>query len=183
MARTPVQRGKTGSRSLNKLLGAPVLNAAPLEEVEAVAASVVLTLATNPTADDTMTIGAVVYTFVASGATGNQINIGGDLDATKVNVRAKLLLSVVVQPAASWATNNLTITAIAVGTGGNSLASTETFTAGGNVFSAVTLTGGVTAVSSTIAAALKPQQFGFHGGYIYYTPDGVNLYRVQLTAV
>ena len=36
----------------------------------------------NPTAGDTITINGVVWTFVASGATGTQTNIGSSLDAT-----------------------------------------------------------------------------------------------------
>ncbi len=36
----------------------------------------------NPTAGDTITINGVVWTFVASGATGNQTNIGASLDDT-----------------------------------------------------------------------------------------------------
>lgn len=40
----------------------------------------------NPSAGDTITINGVVWTFVASGATGNQTNIGADLDRTMSNL-------------------------------------------------------------------------------------------------
>ncbi len=41
-----------------------------------------IAFAANPTAGDTLTINGVVWTFVASGATGNQTNIGSSLDVT-----------------------------------------------------------------------------------------------------
>lgn len=40
----------------------------------------------NPTAGDTLTINGVVWTFVASGATGNQTNIGADIKDTLDNL-------------------------------------------------------------------------------------------------
>ncbi len=44
----------------------------------------------NPTAGDTISINGVTWTFVASGATGNQTNIGANLDATLTNLVADL---------------------------------------------------------------------------------------------
>ncbi|PNX49882.1 MAG: hypothetical protein BV457_00145 [Thermoplasmata archaeon M9B1D] len=44
----------------------------------------------NPSADEILTINGVAFTFVASGATGNQINIGGDLPGTLDNIIAVL---------------------------------------------------------------------------------------------
>ncbi len=45
-----------------------------------------IAFAANPTAGDTITINGVTWTFVASGATGNQTNIGADLDKTLRNL-------------------------------------------------------------------------------------------------
>lgn len=43
----------------------------------------VLTLATNPTANDTVTVKGVTFTFVASPATAGQVDIGANVDATR----------------------------------------------------------------------------------------------------
>lgn len=107
-----------------------------------------LTLAVNPTAGDTMTIGSVTYTFVAAdtGAVTNAIVIGGDLAATKAAVEAKLVTGAqhpqVVFTA--FSTNDMVITAREAGLAGDAIATTETFTSGSNVFDATTL-GGTTA--------------------------------------
>jgi hypothetical protein len=45
--------------------------------------SQILTMATNPTADDTVTVKGVVFTFKASPATAGQVDIGGSADATR----------------------------------------------------------------------------------------------------
>jgi flagellar hook protein FlgE len=45
-----------------------------------------IVFAANPTAGDTITINGVTWTFVASGATGNQTNIGSNLDITVRNL-------------------------------------------------------------------------------------------------
>lgn len=47
-------------------------------------------VATNPTATETIAIGAKTYTFVASGATGDQINIGLSASATATNIINKI---------------------------------------------------------------------------------------------
>jgi flagellar hook protein FlgE len=49
-----------------------------------------IAFANNPTAGDTITINGVIWTFVASGATGNQTNIGANLDTTLDNLVANL---------------------------------------------------------------------------------------------
>lgn len=41
-----------------------------------------MTFGSNPAANDTVTINGTVITFVSSGATGNQVNIGADASAT-----------------------------------------------------------------------------------------------------
>jgi hypothetical protein len=52
-------------------------------------ASILITHA-NVTAADTVTIGGIVFTAVASGATGNQFNIGADATADAVNLAAAI---------------------------------------------------------------------------------------------
>lgn len=107
-----------------------------------VAAQATLTLDTNPTAGDTMTIDSVTYTFYANGATNtaaNGIELGATLAATKTNIEAVLVdgLHPTVN-AIAFATNDMVLTARTPGTAGNSLVSTETFTAGTNVFDGAT---------------------------------------------
>lgn len=48
----------------------------------------VLTLATNPTADDTVTIAGVTWTFKAAPAAAGEVDIGGDADASRVLLTA-----------------------------------------------------------------------------------------------
>ena len=51
--------------------------------------SAVLALATNPTANDTVTIGGVTFTFVSSiGSTAGNVLIGGSADASRANLAA-----------------------------------------------------------------------------------------------
>lgn len=74
----------------------------------------------NPTAAHVVTIGAETYTFVASGATGTQVNIGADFTATaqafKTVVNANSTLVV-----ASGAAATITLTAVAAGAQGNAI--------------------------------------------------------------
>lgn len=113
-----------------------------------------LTLDTNPTADNTMTIGTVVYTFKAAAAVEGDIAIGVDLAATKVNVVAAIKgtdginTEHPVVTCGNFAANVLTITAKDVGSSGNVVTS-ETFTAITNVFGAATLEGGLNGTVGT----------------------------------
>lgn len=50
----------------------------------------VLGLATNPTADDTITINGVTWTFKATPAAAGEIDIGADADATRVLIAAAI---------------------------------------------------------------------------------------------
>nr|MBN1228884.1 hypothetical protein [Anaerolineae bacterium] len=106
-----------------------------------------LTLDTQPTAGDTMTLGTKVYTFVPDGtANGDgEIDRGADLAAAKVNIVAAINGTDEINTphplvsAADFSSDDCVITALAGGTAGNSIPSTETFTAGTNVFDAETL--------------------------------------------
>lgn len=118
-----------------------------------------LTMDTNPTATDTVTIGTTVYTWVASGATAGEINIGVDVAASKLNLVAAINGTDGINAAntfvtaAAFAGDDMVITAIIEGTAGDLIATTETFTAGTNVFDAATLGTTVAGVDCTAANA------------------------------
>ena len=105
------------------------------------------TLDTQPTAGDTMTIGTKVYTFTGVGDddANGEISIGADLAGAQANVvaavngtddhnSANTLVTI-----GNFAANDAIITAIVPGTTGNSIVTTETFTAPTNIFDAATL--------------------------------------------
>lgn len=50
----------------------------------------VLALATNPTANDTVTVKGVTFTFVASPTTAGHVDIGGDADTSRANLAAAI---------------------------------------------------------------------------------------------
>lgn len=113
----------------------------------AVAASGTVTITTgqNVSAGDTVTVGGVVYTAVASGATGNQFDVGADADASAANIAA-----VIGGIATATADDNVvTITASIAGVVGNSItlgASGTNLTASG-----ANLSGGADYVASNNA--------------------------------
>lgn len=130
---------------------------APASIGGAIAASGILTLDTQPTAGDTMTIGSTVYTFRAAADfdTAGEIPIGASLAATQASVIAAIEGTDGINTAHTGVSvglfdgdDELTITALTAGTAGNSIATTETFTAGTNLFGAATLTGGAAAGAS-----------------------------------
>lgn len=95
-------------------------------------------------ATDTVTINGVVFTAIASGATGNQFNVGGTDTITATNLAATINAStsakIVNQVLASSATNVVTVTALVSSSIGNLY--TLAISAHGSVSGAV-LTGGV----------------------------------------
>lgn len=106
-----------------------------------------LTLDTIPTAADTMTIDTTVYLFVAvdAGANPLDIEVGGSLEEAQENIRLAILGEdgwngehATVTPG-FWAANDLVLTASSHGIAGDTIVTTETYTAGTNVFDAVTL--------------------------------------------
>lgn len=100
-----------------------------------------VTYSGNFSADDTVTINGVVFTAKASGATGNQFNIGVDLAASLTALAAVLNASVVAAVAlATYSVSStvLTITYDAFGAAGNAF----TLAASVGTRSAATLAGG-----------------------------------------
>lgn len=124
---------------LKSTFGQPVTTAS-------VAATGSLTFSAQPVATSTITVAGTVFTFVASGAVGNQINIGANLAATMTALAVVLNASVV--PAVAAATYAATATAIniafdALGHAGNAFTLAASTTPASNATpSGATLTGG-----------------------------------------
>lgn len=124
---------------LKATFGQPVTTAS-------VAATGSLTFSAQPVASSTITVAGTVFTFVASGAVGNQINIGANLAATMTALAVVLNASVV--PAVAAATYTATATAIniafdALGHAGNAFTLAASTTPASNATpSGATLTGG-----------------------------------------
>lgn len=100
----------------------------------------------NPTAGQTISFSGSTVTFVASGATGLQVNIGANLAATLTSLLAFLTASAdtnLVTATYSLSGTTLLIQAVTGGTAGNSKALATTVT--GATTSGATLTGGTAA--------------------------------------
>lgn len=118
--------------------------------VNAVKATVNLTVDTQVLADDTMTIGGKVYTFVADGAEADDgdISVGTNLATGQANIVDAINgddgINVANEyvTAGDFGTNVSAITALVVGTEQNTVAVSETFDEATNIFSAATLAGG-----------------------------------------
>ena len=118
-----------------------------------------LTVDTQPTNGDTMTIGSKAFTFVPNGTANadGEVSIGTDLATAQANIVAAINgsdghnVASTVASAAAFATNDSVITALVGGVAGDSIATTETFTAGTNVFDAATL--GTTTAGADCTAA------------------------------
>lgn len=124
-----------------------------------------LTIDTQITNTNTMTIGTTVYTFVTDGteASAGEVSIGTDLATCQANLVAAVngtdalnsphpLVTI-----GNFVADDAIITAISGGVAGDLIATTETFTAGTNVFDGLTLgttTAGVDAIASTAVTAL-----------------------------
>lgn len=116
-----------------------------------------LTLTGNAVANETVTIGGKTYTWKASVTTGaNEVKIGASASDSLDNLIAAINhgagsgtvygSATTAHPsgtAAAGAGDTLVFTATAIGTGGNSIATTETMTNGS--WGAATLTGGLNA--------------------------------------
>lgn len=132
------------------------------------------TFTVNPTATNTLTIGGSAITFVASGATGLQVNIGTTLAITMSNLLTFLLGSAdvnLVKCTYTLSGSVLTIranqfqgTGTNAGTGGNTIALATTVT--GASVSGATLTGGTGSWQTfwtNLATALNNGQPGVRG--------------------
>lgn len=128
----------------------------------AVKSSGTLTMDTQPTAGDTFTIGTKTYIFVPVGTANadGEISIGADLAGAQAAVVAAINGSDehnTAHPlvtAAAFALDACVITAKIGGTLNNTVATTETFTAGTNIFAAATLGSGANCSAANAITAL-----------------------------
>ena len=115
--------------------------------VNAVAGTDNLSIPTNPTINDTMTIGTKVYTFKETAAADGDIAIGALMTDTQANIIAAVNGTDAINTAnplvtcGTFSADTAAITAIVKGVA--VIATTETFQAVDNVFSAAELAGGV----------------------------------------
>ena len=139
--------------------------------VNAVASQGTLTMDTQPTVGNTMTIGASVYTFTTDGtaAAEGEIDVGADLADCKTLVVAAINgtdhnTANASVTAATFSGDDCVLTAIIKGTAANSVATTETFTAATNIFDAATL--GTTTAGVNSTTGVKGQMF-VDASYLY----------------
>lgn len=126
------------------------------------ASSDTLTIDTQPISGDTMTIGDVVYTFVPDGTANadGEISVGTDLATAQANIVAAINGTDSINTpnpyvsAGDFAADDSTITALIGGVAGDTIATTETFTAVTNVFSAVNLGSGADCTAANAITAL-----------------------------
>lgn len=115
-------------------------------------ASGTATFSGQPTAADTLTINGVAFEFVASGATGTQVNIGASLAATLTNFVTvfntnKATNAALINLTIAASATVLTITSTVIGTSSNLIPLAKSSTA--ITLSAATLTGGTATTSYT----------------------------------
>lgn len=130
-----------------------------------------LTIDTQPTSGNKMTIGTKVYTFVPVGTdtADGEISIGTDLATAQAAIVAAINGSGfnVAHPlvtASAFEANISTITALVGGTAGNSIATTETFTAETNIFGGTTLASGGNCSGANTITVLTDAINDLYGG-------------------
>jgi hypothetical protein len=163
--------------------GTDVAASGQLGAVAAVAASGSILLPTNPTNNSTVTVGGTVVTFVTSGATGNQVNIGGTVLLTAAALLAFLQgsadtnISKCSYAAGSPATT-IVVTDKTLGTAGNSF-TLATNVSGGSV-SGATLAGGA---ASYYGASIAAKYTGILGNGIQVSIQNGTLANSYLAVV
>jgi len=115
-----------------------------------------LTMDTQPTPGDTVTIGDKTYIFVPVGTDNaeGEVSIGADLAEAQANLVMAIVGNNSKVHIADFIENAAVITALIGGTIGNSIPTTETFTAGTNVFAATTLLTGADCSAANAITAL-----------------------------
>jgi len=112
-----------------------------------VAATGAITFSAQPLVNSTLTINGTVFAFVASGAVGNQINIGANLAATMTALAVVLNANGTVGGAFATfigAATAISITRGVLGVAGNTVTLAASLTPASNgTVSAATLTGGL----------------------------------------
>lgn len=146
-------------------------------------ASGTITLAALPAAGDTVTIGGTVVTFVAANPVGNQVLIGATIAATAQNLEAFLAGSAdanLIKFTYSVNAAVVTLTAAAIGTGGNALA-LATSNAVAVTLSGATLTGGAANTGNATVGTLSAGQAVMPGNYtaVCATATTANVFNPQ----
>ncbi len=124
------------------------------DAVEAVSATGTITITTNPTAGDTVTVAGVSYTCVADDAVGTQFELGTTTTITATNLAGAIGGLVT----ATSATNVVTVTSTIAGVYGNGIGlatSTSNITLSG-----ANLTGGTDYVAGSGATVGRAFSFG-----------------------
>jgi len=178
IAATGLRRGANSTDEINKKIatsGTPVC---------AVKATGTLSMATKPTADDTVTIGSNVYTFVASPAAAGDVAIGAAVANSKANLLAAINDGDTYNDAhpdvvaADWDGDDLVVTAKIAGTAGNAIATEETFDDETDAWGAATLASGVDGTPGEVGDMLIDDT------YVYFCvaplTDAGNWRRVSL---
>ena len=135
---------------LKGLLGQPTTTAATGS------ASGTFTFNAQPAANSTVTINGVTVTFVASGATGAQVNIGASVTATVAALQTYLAAATGALAAQTYSASGsvLTVTAGTAGTAANSTAIAVSASANATLSAATLLGGCNTSVFTSGAIAL-----------------------------
>ena len=121
-----------------------------------------LTIDTQPTSANTMTIGTKVYTFVPVGTdtADGEVSIGADLAGAKeaivaaINGKDDVNEAHPLVSAGTFVNNDCTITALIGGVSGDAIATEGTFTAGTNIFGGTALSGGADCTAANAVTAL-----------------------------
>jgi hypothetical protein len=133
------------------------LLAAPATTASTGSATGTFTFTAQPAVNSTITINGVTVTFVASGATGAQVNIGASVTATVAALQTYLAAATGALATQTYTatTNVLTVTANTAGTTANSVALAASATANATL-SAGTLLGGCNSHVFTSGATTLP---------------------------
>lgn len=140
-------RGKDGTEALNKRI--PTTGTA----INGAKATGTLGMATKPTADDTVTIGDNVYTFVATPAANGDVAIGAAIANSQENLVTAINDGDTFNNphpdvvAADFADDEMIITAKNHGTDANDIDTTETFADETDAWGAAKMSGGVAGVA------------------------------------
>ena len=108
-------------------------------------------VATNAVVDDTVTIDTIAFTAVASGATGNQFNVGETVAATATNLKDALAANVTLAGKYTFSVSTDTITIEETTAGGGDTPSVATFTG------TVVITNALVATSAAEVVAANTQ--------------------------
>ena len=150
----------------------------------AVKATGTLTLATKPTADDTITIGTTIYTFNVTGTGPGAVAIGAAIADSKLALVAAINgtdANATPHPqvvATAFSGDDMVITAKLSGTAGNAIATTTDLNDGTDDFAAEAMSGGVVGTPGEIGDCF------IDSAYLYYCvaeqTDGANWRRISL---